>query len=68
MKTKKVIGLIIAIPLLIVLASYLSGCIYFLMNDGDISEPATVSPERPTAENKETQPTRVLCMNRLLYR
>lgn len=31
-------------------------------------EPATVSPERPMAENKETQPTRVLCMNRLLYR
>jgi hypothetical protein len=24
------------------------------------NEPATVSPERPTAENKETQPTRVL--------
>ncbi|WP_445329518.1 IS5 family transposase, partial [Vibrio sp. L3-7] len=32
------------------------------------NEPATVSPERPTAENKETQPTRVLYMNRLPYR
>jgi DNA-binding MarR family transcriptional regulator len=31
-------------------------------------EPATVSPERPTAENKESQPSRVLCINRLPYR
>ena len=30
--------------------------------------PATVSPEWPTAENKETQPTRVLYMDRLSYR
>ena len=34
----------------------------------DNKEPATVSPERPTAENKETQPTRVLYMDRLSYR
>ncbi|WP_253824986.1 TetR/AcrR family transcriptional regulator, partial [Vibrio chagasii] len=34
----------------------------------NICKLATVSPERPTAENKETQPTRVLDMDRLSYR
>jgi predicted transcriptional regulator len=39
-----------------------------MLNRQHNREPATVSSERPTAENKETQPTRVLYMDRLSYR
>ena len=38
MNTKQMIGIIIAIPLLALIGLYLSGCLYFLMNDGNIAE------------------------------
>lgn len=37
MNAKQTIGIIIAIPILALIGLYLSGCIYFLMNDGDIA-------------------------------
>lgn len=38
MEFKKIIGGILVIPILAVLASYLAGCIYFVMNDGELSQ------------------------------
>ena len=38
MQKKKLIGGILAIPILAILASYLAGYIYFFINDGDVSQ------------------------------
>ncbi|HDM8240785.1 TPA: hypothetical protein P0E19_005158, partial [Vibrio campbellii] len=38
MQKKKLIGGILAIPILAILASYLAGYIYFFISDGDISQ------------------------------
>ncbi|EKC5524123.1 TPA: type IV secretory system conjugative DNA transfer family protein [Vibrio parahaemolyticus] len=38
MNSKKIVGVILVIPILGVLASYLAGCLYFFMNDSDLSQ------------------------------
>ncbi|ANC00460.1 type IV secretory system conjugative DNA transfer family protein [Vibrio parahaemolyticus] len=38
MNSKKIVGVILVIPILGVLASYLAGCLYFFMHDSDLSQ------------------------------